>query len=90
MIRRIDSNISQSSDLAKRSGDILREKRRGRINRDSGPSERDLGASNEVSEPSVVEVSRIWDSGGIKEKGRFDAYNQFYQAPLGLYVDVYA
>jgi len=90
MVRRIGGDISRPGDLARRPVDVLRENRRGRIDVNSGPSKRTLRANKETPEPSVVEVSRIWDSAGMKPKGRFDAYNLFGQAPLGLYVDVYA
>ena len=90
MIRRINGNISRSAEWTRRSGDVLRENRRDRIDRDTENqlrTNRRINRSN--SEPSVVEVSRVWDLSRNKPKGRFDAYNQFDQAPLGIYVDVY-
>ncbi len=91
MIRRINGEFGRPAEPARASGDVLRQSRRDRIDKDteraSGTSRR-LNRSN--SEPSVVEVSRVWDSAGVKPKGRFDAYHQFDLIQLGMYVDVYA
>ena len=90
MIRRINGDIGRPAEPARTSGDVLRQSRRDRINKDT---ERASGTSRRLNrsslEPSVVEVSRVWDSAGVKPKGRFAAYHQFDQAPLGMYVDVY-
>ena len=91
MIRRINGDISGSSGLTRRSGDVFRENRRERIVGDSkNPRKSGHRVNSSKPEPSVVEVSRVWDTANGKPRGRYDAYNQFDQAPLGLYVDAYA
>lgn len=88
MVRRITGDIPRPSDWPRRSGDVFDH---GRVDRDSqGASRVERGINRSGLEPSVVEVSRIWDSAGSKPKGRFEAYDQFGRAPLGMYIDMYA
>ena len=91
MVRRINSEFGRPAEWARRSGDVLREGRRGRIDKDAESSSRTRrGLNRSNPEPSVVEVSRVWDSAGNKPKGRFDAYHKIDPIQLGMYVDVYA
>ena len=86
MIRKINSDIGRPT-----SGDVIRQGRVGRVSTDTESSSRtSRGVNRSGPEPSVVEVSRVWDSVGGKPKGRFDAYDRFGRARLGMYVDVYA
>jgi hypothetical protein len=90
MIRRINGEFGRPAEWAKRSGAILRESRRERIDKDTGDQLRaDLRLNRSNCEPSVVEVSRVWDSAGNKPKGRFDAYHNIDPIQLGMYIDVY-
>ena len=91
MVRRINGDIGRGAGWTIRSGDGLRQGRGGRVGNNAESSSRSGGGINRSdSDPSVVEVSRVWDSAGSKPKGRFDAYDQFGRAPLGMYVDFYA
>ena len=90
MVRRINGDIGRPADWTRRPVDVLRQGRRDRIDKDTGISSgagRRLNRSS--SEPSVVEVSRVWDLSRNKPRGRFDAYHQFDPIQLGMYVDVY-
>ena len=85
MVRRIDGDLSRLT-----SGDVLRQSRRDRIDKDTESSSgTGRGLNRSSLEPSVVEVSRVWDSAGVKPKGRFAAYDKIDPIPLGMYVDVY-
>ncbi len=85
MIRRINDDIGRLT-----SGDVLRRGRGDRVSTDTESSSRARrGVNRSRTDPSVVEVSRVWDSAGVKPKGRFAAYHQFDPIPLGMYVDVY-
>ncbi len=87
MVRRINGDISRPSGWGT-SGDVFEQ---GRVDRETAsPSSPSRGINRSGLEPSVVEVSRIWDSVGSKPKGRFEAYDQFGLAPLGMYIDMYA
>jgi len=91
MVRRINGDIGRPADWTRRPVDVLRQGRRERIGKDTKSSSRARRGLNRSNlEPSVVEVSRVWDSAGNKPKGRFEAYDVFGLAPLGMYVDVYA
>ena len=74
LVRRINGEFGRPAEWTTRSGDVLRESRRDRIDKDTESSSRtSRGLNRSSSEPSVVEVSRVWDLSRNKPKGRFDA-----------------
>lgn len=91
MVRRINGDIGRGAEWTRNLPEALRQSRRDRIDNDTGHfSGIRRGLNRSISEPSVVEVSRVWDLSRNKPKGRFDAYHKIDPIQLGMYVDVYA
>jgi hypothetical protein len=91
MAKRVNCNILQSSNLARRRSVLTTENRRARGNRGGQDTSARRGRVNKCEDvPFAAKVSRKWDSAKDRVLGIFDVYKWLDEIPLGLLIDVWA
>ncbi len=90
MAKRINCNILQPSNLARRRSVLTTEKRRkgGRGDKDESVRRGRVNKCEDVS--LAVKASRKWNSAKDSIRGIFDVYKWLDEIPLGLLIDAWA
>jgi len=90
MAKRINCNILQPSNLARRRSVLTTENRRARGNRGGQDTSVRRGRVNKCEDVSLaVKASRKWNSAKDRVRGIFDVYKWLDEIPLGLFIDVW-
>jgi len=86
MAKRINCNILQPSNLARRRSVLTTEKRR-KGGKDESVRRGRVASCEDVS--LAVKASRKWNSAKDSIRGIFDVYKWLDEIPLGLFIDVW-
>jgi hypothetical protein len=90
MAKRINCNILQPSNLARRRSVLTTEKRMARGNHGGQDTSVRRGRVNKCEDvPFAVKVSRKWISAKDRIRGIFDVYKWLDDIPLGLFIDLW-
>ena len=91
MAKRVNCNILQPSNLARRRSVLTTEKRSAKRNRSGRDTSVRRGRVSSYEDVSfAVKVSRKWNSAKDRARGIFDVYKWLDEIPLGLFIDAWA